>query len=253
MKLKIIQINIFKGKYLDNLVQFLKVEDADFITMQEVSRGIVSNHTSSVDIFSYLMDTLGLNGVFHNDVEVVGHPDVLHGNGVLTKYRILESSQIPLKRNRPLTVREFGDRKFFPVFPRSIVDAKVDVSGALIHALSLHGAWTAPPTDNAETLRQSELIAKHLKSLDEPFIMGADMNTTPKMQVIKLIEKAAQNFMKGSGIKRTTHPQVHKVAYKELLVDYIFASKEFKRLSIKAPAVLVSDHLPVVAEVELEI
>lgn len=252
MKLKVVQVNIFKGMYLDALVLFLKREAPDFVTMQEVTCGVVSNHKDkSENIFEYIRQALGLNGVFHNDVRVVGHPDVLHGNAVLSKYNILESDQIVLKVQGPLTVYEFNDPGMFPEFPRSIVDASVDLDGKLIHVLSLHGAWTAPPADTLETLRQARLVASHLESLDGPFIMGADMNTTPGMQVIRAIEEVAQNLMLDSGIKRTTHPKVHKVAKKELLVDYIFASKEFKRLSIKASNVLVSDHLPVVAQLEI--
>lgn len=252
MKLKVVQVNIFKGMYLDALVGFLEREAPDFVTMQEVTCGVVSNHKDkSENIFEYIRLALGLNGVFHNNVGVVGHPDVLHGNAVLSKYNILESDQIVLKVQRPLTVEEFNDPKMFSEFPGSIVDASVDLEGKLVHVLSLHGAWTAPPADTLETLRQARLVASHLKSLEGPFVMGADMNTTPGMQVIRTIEEVAQNFMTGSGIKRTTHPEVHKVAYKELLVDYVFASKEFLRISINAPEVLVSDHLPVVAEVEL--
>ncbi len=250
MELKVIQVNIYKGKYLDSLVNFLKGQDADFVTMQEVTCGVVSNHKDrSENLFEYLKRALGLNGVFHNDVRIAGHPDALHGNAVFSKYNILESDQIVLKDSRPLTVAEFNDPEFFPVFPRSIVDASVDLAGRLIHVMSLHGAWTAPPTDTPEALRQAEKIKEYLKGLDAPFIMGADMNTTPDMQVIKTVEEAASNFVANSGIERTTHPIVHKVAKKKLVVDYIFVSG-VKLISIKAPVVLVSDHLPVVAELE---
>ena len=252
MKLKVVQVNIFKGMYLEALVAFLESEAPDFISMQEVTCGAVSNYNEkSVNLFKYIRKALGLDGVFYNDVRIVNHPDVFHGNAVFSKYDILESKQVVLRHGRPLAVPEFNDPAFFPEFPRSIIDASCDVQGRLIHVLSVHGAWTAPPMDTPETLRQAREIAEYLQGLNTPFIMGGDMNTTPDKEVIKIISTAANNLMADSGILRTTHPKVHKVAYKELLVDYIFASKEFKRISVKAPEVLISDHLPVIAELEI--
>ena len=151
-----------------------------------------------------------------------------------------------------MTLDVFNNSDFFPVFPRSIVEVLIDIRGFKMYALSCHGAWTAPPKDNRENWRQAKLIAKHLKDLDLPFIMGADMNMPPETRVIKTIEKAAKNLVKGSKIVQTTHPTVHKIAPRGYLVDYIFTSAEFKKISIEAPEILVSDHLPLVAELELE-
>jgi len=251
-KLKVIQVNIYKGKYLDALIEFLKKEDADFVTMQEVTAGAMGNHQDKKAVlFEIIRDSLGMHGVFHNDVRLASDLESLHGNAVLSKYPIVESDQIILKEFRPFTDKEFNNPEFFPDFPRSIVDASVDFNGKLLHVLSVHGAWTAPPTDTPDALRQAELIAKHLKSLKSPFLLGGDMNTTSDMQVIKIIETAAVNLLQGSGITYTTHPTMHKIAPRKLAVDYIFASKEFKKISIEAPEVLVSDHLPVVAELEM--
>ncbi|MBI3341533.1 endonuclease/exonuclease/phosphatase family protein [Candidatus Curtissbacteria bacterium] len=193
-----------------------------------------------------------MEGVFYNDATFVSHSGSLHGNAVLSKYSIEKSEHIVLKSKETLTDEEFSNSKYFPDFPRAIVDATIRLANGPVHVLSVHGAWTAPPTDTPEALRQAKLIAEHLGRLQTPFILGGDLNTTPDKQVIKIIETAANNLITGSAITRTTHPKVHKVAAKELSVDYIFASNHFKLLQIESPVVLVSDHLPVVAKLEFK-
>ncbi len=251
-KIKFIQVNIFKGKYLDTLVDFLRKEKPDFVSMQEVSSGWMNLGTDkTLNLFEYLKAELGYYGAFCNDFKMIAHPESVQGNVVLSRYPISSNQQVILSAFRPITDEEFVDPAIFPQLPRSILDATVDISGRQIHVLSVHGAWTAPPIDTPETLRQADLIKKHLEGLSEPFIMGGDLNTTPDKQVIGQISKAANNLVTGSDIKYTTHPTVHKIAPRALLVDYIFASPEFKKIRIDAPEILVSDHLPVVAELEL--
>lgn len=254
MKLKVIQVNIYKGKYLSPLVEFLKKEDPDFVLMQEVASGEMSFfEDKNVNVFDVLCEKLGMKGVFKNDALLASDPSSLHGNAVLSKYPIVKSDHVVLKEGAPISDEQFVDPAFFPDFPRGMVDASIDLNGRIIHVLSVHGAWTAPPTDTPETLRQARLISDHLKSLKEPFIMGGDLNTTPDKKVIKIISENAKNLMTDSAVKQTTHPAIHKIAPRGLLVDYIFVSGEFKKISVEVPEIIVSDHLPVVALIDLDL
>jgi len=79
------------------------------------------------------------------------------------------------------------------------------------------------------------------------------LNNVIGTKTLGLISSAANNLMVGSNVPMTTHPKIHKIAPRGFLVDYIFASKHFKLQSLKVPQVLVSDHLPVVAELEIEL
>lgn len=252
-KIKFIQINIYKGKYLDVLIDFLKKEDPDFVSMQEVSLGIVNLFLDkTVSTFEYLKHRLQLNGIFHADINLSDSPVTSgFGNAVFSKFPIVISKVVPLKMFRELTCAELEDQKLSTELPRHILDAVVDVGGLKVHAMSLHGAWTAPPTDTEETVRQANAISDYLNSLgDKPFILGCDLNTVLDSQVVKIISGRANNLMEVVPYSYTTHPTVHKIVPRRLLVDYIFTSKHFKVLSLAIPEVLVSDHLPVVAELE---
>lgn len=251
-KLKFIQININKGKYLDALVDFLKQEDPDIVAMQEVTRGDVSYCSDkTVNIFEYVKTKTGLDGCFGSNQRFADSEKSLFGNAVLSKLPITGSKVLSLKEFRPVTLFEFEDSSIFPYLARLAIDVIIDVDGRTVHAISWHGTWTAPPADTTETLRQAKIVADYLKSLNNPFILGGDLNNIPESKTVGLINSVANNLMSGSGILQTTHPTIHKISPNGFLVDYIFTSTHFRLESLSIPDVLVSDHLPVVAEIEL--
>lgn len=252
---KFIQINIYKGKYLDSLVSFLKSEEPDFISMQEVTWGALNLcEDRKTNLFELLKEKLSMAGVCYFDWKVKENPGSL-GNAVFSKYPITDHKVIVL--NEPVEVdMDFVQGELgFENAPRHIIDALVDVNGGhLVHTISWHGAWTAPPVDTKETLRQSRMVRDYLQELNnkrEPFLLGGDLNSIRDNETIKLLSRAANNLMLGSGFKQTTHPKIHKIAPRGFLVDYIMTSKDFKVKSLRVPDIIVSDHLPVVAEVEM--
>src|SRR3989344_468874 len=251
-EMKFIQINIYKGKYLDAFVDFLKQENPDIVAMQEVTSGDVSYyHDKTVDVFEYVKAKTGFDGYFGSNLKFADSAESLLGNAVLTKLPITGSKVLSLKEFRPVIPSELEDRSIFPYLARLAVDAMIDVDGRTVHAISWHGAWTAPPQDTTETLRQAQLVADYLKKINEPFILGGDLNNIPESKTVGLISSVANNLMTGSQVEQTTHSKIHKIAPKGYLVDYIFTSPHFKLKSLRVPEVLVSDHLPVVAEIEL--
>lgn len=251
MTLKFIQINIYKGKYLNELVKFLKDEDPDFISMQEVTgREVNLCEDKSISLFSYLKQELSLQGLENHDYDLTDVSGFM-GNAVLSKYKLVDSLVIPLKAYCKIDTKTMKDQKFWPIIPRHLIDCIFDVGGVNIHAMSVHGAWTAPPTDTDETLRQAQIIAEHLRNIKEPFLLGGDFNNVIQSKTIGLINEVSNNLLLNSGILETTNPKVHKIAPKGYLIDFIFASNEIKLKSLMVPKITISDHLPVIAELEI--
>ena len=248
--LKFIQINIYKGKYLDALIRFLKDQNPDFISMQEVTAGELNLCDKNLDLFEYFKTELGLNGVIDKVMKPVDSPKSYLGNAVFSKYQIIDSETLVLKTFEDFTLAKFNEIENFEKFPRNLLSAECDLDGRKIKALSWHGAWTAPPTDTEETLRQAKKVAGYLKNLKEPFIVGCDMNTVPQSKTAGLINAVANNLMMNSGVLQTNHPKIHKIAPRGFLIDYIFTSSHFKLKKLEVPEATISDHLPVVAELE---
>ena len=251
--LKFIQINIFKGKYLDDLLNFLEREKPDVVSMQEVTAGQMNAcDDKSVSLYDVIANKLGYSGVYNGDLKLEGDPKSSFGNAVLTRLPVLGSHVEVLHDFRAVTMHEFlSEPAIWAQVPRQVLDLIVDVDGKKVHTMSWHGAWTAPPQDTEETIRQAKKIAEYLISLNEPFILGCDSNELLQSETIQTINEVAVNIMEGSGILQTTHPKIHKIVPRGYLVDYVYTSKDIKVNSVEVPQVTISDHLPVVADLDV--
>lgn len=250
MRLKIIQINIWKASLLDDLVTFLNKERPDVITMQEVASGSESLHSDpSLDVFLRLKESLGMQGVLAP--RLFADAKSYWGNAVFTRHSIVSQNIFWLRRSEGFLPKteEFQTKR---VHCCNVLDATVRIESQDIHVLSVHGAWTKEPIDTPEKIRQAKLLARYIKDLgDAPFLLGGDFNMPRDTKVISLIEAQAKNALVGSTVTRTTHPTIHKTAKaipEGLLIDFIFTSPHFSVLHIDAPEVAISDHLPVRAE-----
>src|SRR3990167_8522700 len=249
---KFIQINIYKGRYLDVLTRFLKDQNPDFISTQEVTAGELNLCDKNLDLFEYFKAELSLNGVIDKVMKPVDSPKSYLGNAVFSKNQIIDSKSLVLKTFNEFTLVKFHDFKNFTNFPRNLLSAECVLDGQKIRVISWHAAWTAPPIDTKETLRQAKLVADYLANSKEPFILVCDMNAVPQGKTAGLINQSAVNLMMNSGVLQTNHPKVHKIAPRGFVIDYIFTSAHFKLKKLEVPEVTISDHLPVIAELEFK-
>ncbi|MDO8581505.1 MAG: endonuclease/exonuclease/phosphatase family protein [bacterium] len=251
LNLKMIQVNIWKGKFLDALVDFLRKENPDIITMQEVTAGEENSCADkTLDLFIYLRDALSLSGVVVRTFGFHGDTYAYHGSAIFVKGDIVSQKEVWLRPYTELPQTYEDNPVSWPLLSRSLLDATICIQNKTMHIISVHGAWNKEPVDTVENVRQAELIAAHIRTLrGEPFLLGGDLNMTPETQVIRTIDAVAQNAMKNLGMKSTLHPTIHKTAKEKpdgLLVDYIYTSPHFTVEKMSVPIVAVSDHLPVV-------
>src|SRR3989344_3014058 len=221
-RIKVIQINIYKGRYLESLADFLIREKPDLVTLQEVSSGKVNLFSdTSINLFEYLKEKIGLFGFFSQDQKLKEDSNSKFGNAIFSRWPIKSTKVLILKKFRPLTLEEFRDSKYWPHVTRTLVDAVISLNSKSVHLMSWHGAWTAPPTETAENTRQAKLVADYLESLNtdnQSFILGGDLNMPPGTKVMETVSKVANNLMQDSPFKYTTHPKIHKIVPRKLLV-----------------------------------
>lgn len=251
MRFKFIQINIYKGKYLDTLVEFLKQEKPDFVSMQEVTGGGENLcDDKSLDITEYLKQKLSMDAVFEKEYDISDISGYL-GNAVLTKHKIETRNVVTLKPTTIFTTAQINDPEYFDKTPTNVVDCVCNIGQFTFHIMSTHGAWTAPPQDTVETIRQAGLVADYLKKIKEPFVLGGDFNNVIQSKTIGIINRVANNLLFDSAVLETTNPKVHKIAPRGYLIDFIFVSRNIKLIKLSVPQITVSDHLPLVAEFEI--
>ena len=241
---------------LENAVAFLRAQKPDVITLQEVTAGRENFCADKeLDVFLFLKNELGLNGAFAKSHAVIGDPRSRIGNAVLTRGKVMAHRTIWLKEYAEVPPHDERDHTRDP---HNTLDCLIGFGNVRFRALSAHLAWSQEPVDTPEKIRQAEVLARHLQSLGhEPYILGGDFNLPRGTKTLALIESVSRNLAADPrwGITRSTHPVIHKIAsFKPdgLLVDFIFASPHFSPLSVDAPVVDASDHLPIRATLEIE-
>lgn len=121
-----------------------------------------------------------------------------------------------------------------------------DVSLAVIN---FHGLWNGKgKTDTPDRIAQSNKIVRFIKNLDIPYVLVGDFNLRPDTESVRLLEETgAKNLIKEYNITSTRTSFYGK---NEQFADYAFVSPEINVKEFKVMSDEVSDHAPLLVEIE---
>jgi len=165
------------------------------------------------------------------------HNNKDYGNAVISKYPVLESEIIKI----PDPVIK-DENAYYET--RSITKVKLDIAGG-ITVLQTHMGLAIAESKNA-TLE----ILKILDKTEGPVILMGDFNIRPSNPLIDMLRERLFDTALIKDEYFHTFPS-YKLDYRPAKLDYIFVSKHFKTLSVDVIKTSVSDHMPVVVELEL--
>lgn len=237
MQLKILCLNIWHGgKLREPLLEFLKAEDADILMFQEA-------YDPKELRLDYPHQRFDPNFLQHINGE---KHDI--GNAVFSKYPIISFDV-------QFYFEPYGDgyedrRETYPFFPRNLQHVVIDAKGIQLNVFNTHGIWGEDGEDNERRLKVSDMIIEAIQD-KEHVILGGDFNVNEATRSMQNVEKYLTSIFKGErttsfNMKRKTLP-----GYATSVVDFIFVSPGIKLISHASPTVDVSDHLPMVATVEI--
>jgi endonuclease/exonuclease/phosphatase family metal-dependent hydrolase len=148
-------------------------------------------------------------------------------------------------------------------YPRGALVAQVGRAGRRVWAVSTH-LGLSPTERNAHVHELTDLAAGLAGG---PVVIGGDLNATPDERAVRWLadrywdvwaamagpegtEGAQTDAANGAGVRGATFPAREPTAR----IDLLFASAGLRVVSARVPtgAEAASDHLPVVAELELE-
>lgn len=243
MQVKVLTLNIWEGKVLDNAIDFLKKEDADFILLQEVYNSENENLEKRFRLFSELKKALpsyeNVFGLAFTDT--TNNLDVDSGNAIFSKYKIITSDVTFF--DEPYRRFNQQEQTDFSRDPQTILHAVVDVQGNKFNVFSVHGVWGKDGNDTERRLNMGDVIAQSIK--DRPnVILGGDFNLSANTQTVKKIEEYVTSVF-GTTLTTTFNMKYKKnPGYATAAVDMVFLSSNFKVVSKECLEIDVSDHLP---------
>lgn len=132
---------------------------------------------------------------------------------------------------------------------------QVEFENTKVHICNFHGlSKPGDKLDNFGRLKQSKMMIDFFKDKEGLKIIGGDFNLLPETESIEMFEKYGyRDLIKDFKIS-TTRNRLAWENYpdnKQYYSDYVFVSQEVKVNNFSVPNIEISDHLPLILDIEL--
>jgi len=244
MRVKLINLNVWYGgkRLWDNIVQYLKDEQPDILTLQEAyaseelgAAPYLKTASSLQQILGFPYSAFGLEFILQTKEEKAPM-----GSAILSKFPLANEQAVWIHGSAPIEVND-TKRENIPNFVRNILHCETIINGQTYNLMTLHGVW-AP--DNTETEAQKVMgrkISEYVK--DKPnVILTGDFNVNENTETIRMLEQNLTNIFKGERVSSFNMEHKTRPGYATAVVDFVFASPNIKILEHYTADANVSDH-----------
>jgi len=212
------------------IAKVINLQKPDLVALSEVD-----NKTKRSGVTVDQAKELGeLTGMYYYFTKAMDYQGGEYGDAVLSKFPILESKRYVL----PTTGGGFE--------PRSAAIILVEKEGHKFYFGSTHLDHTG---DDANRILQAEELVEIINGLNRPIILAGDWNAQPESQPIHILKQA----LTPTCINNC--PLTFPAVKPDRTIDYIMYKpmEKFKTLNLRIiNETYASDHLPLVAEIELK-
>jgi len=245
MILKIFNLNIEGGRFINNIVDFLKKNDFDVLNFQEIS----------TNCFETIKKALSFQAEEAVCWRLINEPQNYLSNAIFYKKSItlIKKEIIVLRQYKEITPDE---RKDWAKLPRNALALTFEIKNKRFVDINTHLSWSPNSNDSEEKIKQGKILLDYLQNLSLPFVLSGDFNSNPKTITTSQLEKVARNLTKENNITNTLNPRIHRD--KEILFppgvscDYIFVDKSTKVKSFKlVDQPDLADHFGLAVEIEI--
>lgn len=265
--MKLISLNIAAfEKNNTKLSQFLTEQNADFLLLQEVVRGIddsvnpellpikhiddaTANLSNSFFSPNWVLSKIELNNFHKKDYFLIDFGGkVEFGNYIKTRYKINKGQNI-FVQNHLTYITDWS--KWPEEDYRAVQVSDLDIKGKKLRLLNYHGIWSKDKMGTNKTLDACKAVKRLALEVEFPSIIVGDFNLFPNTPSISLFKPELISLVDQYDI-RSTRPASNELNDKPRnVVDYIFVTKEIKVNNFEVLNSDVSDHLPLVLDFEL--
>jgi endonuclease/exonuclease/phosphatase family metal-dependent hydrolase len=246
-ELTLMTYNIHHGVGVDDrldlkrIAHLIRAQDAEVVGLQEVDRHFDAR-SDFQDQARLLARMLRMHHVYGANLDFdsfePGQPRRQYGTAILSRFPILDHENTLLP-------------KFEGSEQRGLLEALVNVRGVRFRVYGTHLQHNSPTPESGQAQRQLQvaaILAETAESAGRPHALVGDLNAQPQsleMQpLLDPFEDAWSLAGEGDGF---TIPSTGASAR----IDYVLVSPDIEVDRALVPSSLGSDHLPVVAELEL--
>jgi len=247
---RFLNLNTYKGKYLDKIIHFVKQQQFDLVHLQEVSGGEISQNPAGDD-FGTVSQQLWLQGKLASAMGLKKDPKAYFGNATFFNQKRLKLLDTKILRLSPYLELADYDHRRIEDDSRCVLILKFEAGNHRLVALNTHLAWGPRPDDKPYKLKQARVLIDYLKRLKQPFILSGDFNLTPDTQIVQAFDEIARNISLEYGATNTLNPHLHRAKSlfpPGLFVDFVYASREIQVKAFEVKPADLSDHYPSILE-----
>lgn len=249
MKLKVISLNIWQGNLLDEVIDFLRQEAADIVLLQEVYNAGPSmprRYQCLAELRQALIYEHQVFAESYNEERPEGL--VPQGNAIFSRHPITASERLyfvqPTQASYPHTEENF------PHFPRSLLIARINTPAGEIMVGNMHGVWDLAG-DNPSPAREHMVdVTLRAVAQSERVIVGGDTNAKPTNPALQPLARELRSVFPDLtttfNMRRKSNP-----GYATAAVDHLYVSNHMTVVQAACPDIDVSDHLPLIATLEI--
>ncbi len=233
-------------------MEFLAREQADILLLQEVFSDSDATLEPRFRSFEALQADLSLPyGHFAPTfIEPLPEGDRVQGNAILSRFPLKEVSvsfyDMPFSRR-------IDERSQYQFAPRNLQHVTAQVGDKTLHLLNTQGIWGEDGGDTERRLQMSECILREVGE-NNPLVLGGDFNVQPNTQTMQSIAVKLTDVF-ANELKTTFAVELKDLekypGYATAVVDMVFVTADVRVTNHYCPKVAISDHLPLVVEVEV--
>lgn len=253
MKLKIVSLNVWLGGLLmDDIITFLKQQDADIVLLQEAFNGTDPLLERRFRTMQVLQEALGYaHGHFapaYRDFDFSkGKAD--RGNGLLSKFPVVGGDNIFLSGEYSTTYRDVPGQ--YQACPRNLQLTTLKIGGDEVNVFNIQGVWDINGDSYSDDRKHmADTILASIKDKSNVILAG-DTNAKMTNRAILDIETELVNIFGRELVSTFNMRRKDNPGYAMAAVDTIFVSRNVTVLEKQCLDVDISDHLPITAVIEL--
>lgn len=243
--MRVVSLNIWRGKLMDPLLEFLKREApvTDFFCFQEMLAA-ASDSPSGVDVFGIFKKALpDFEGFFEAAQD--------RGDGTQAGLAIFAKRTDPIDREGDLFVyrtRNAAVGDDGRTIGRNIQFVQFQKSGTEYTIVNFHGLWSGDGRgDSDDRILQSKNLKSFLQGTAGRKIVCGDFNLTINTKSLSIIDDGMKNLIRDNGITST---RPGSFPYPDKYCDYTLVDNDITVKNFRVLPDEVSDHLAMVLDFE---
>ena len=254
MRLKIVSLNLMHGGELfDEIIAFLKAQDADFILTQETyscNDPTVNRQYRSMQVMPEILGYgyTHFSAAYRDFDRTNGKAQ--RGNGIFSRYPLTGYDTVFFDGTYSESYRDVPDQ--YADCPRNLEHAVLHTPTGDVDLFNIQGVWDLDGDNYSDKRRHmAQAVVASVKDLTKVILAG-DTNAKPYNQAILDIEHHLKSVFGKDELATTFNMRIKtNPGYATAAVDMILTTPNINVIEKSCPDIDVSDHLPLIAIIEV--